>query len=1002
MATASILINGGAPPLVNGTIGASLTLSNSNDAGVISWSWEIVDKPTGSTATLATPTASTTTVTLDKEGSYLFRLTINGGEARATAVAAVPSLLSDIRMPAAYEVFEVDSTRGWTPAVNDAIMKLEDDILKGGIVIAQSAAAITAGQVVRVAGLSGLANGDSVPSVEPCFATVESNLPALGVAENSVGGASQRVRVRISGLCGQTIDTSTSAVGNPIYVSDAGAMSLTAGTITSIIGYVDSVGVNGRVVIVPNLSVGSATRPGLISTTDRTTINSVANGTYVEVAGDTMTGALTIDPATDVVGLVVDAIGGQTNKIVQIKVAGAEKASIDKDGYISTIGVRDTAGTDRVYMQDTGASGLMGDMADLVGNVGVLFGNTTSFTPAINRYVAQFYRDAFSTEVASINTFGGLTSKAGTGNTALYAIGTLATSGVTTQDSPSIVLRSYYWTGVTSQAYDASITHDITSTTPNSKLSFAFNGTEKASIDKDGSYTGHDVTGRNFTTSGNIRPSVDQGASVGNSSLRFLEMFAVNYRGTNFVDLGTGNFRVRMPDNSSTSVIGRPPDGGTAVAVVLNAGVPLTVSGSKIASFQNDSVEKASIDYAGNIATSGGVIASYGQIVSLYTASSNTTFNGPRGNANDGATAVAVKIGNLVALNTAGAKIVSFYNDNLTTEKAHINKDGAYTVVGAASGGTALSIPEGSRIYMNGSTATHYIDDVSSTIRIVGAAFSVPSFNFTVNGAGVNAGRYVGLSNDALTLVGSMVDGASAIAVRIAANADYVTAGAKLLSVGDNIGATYSEKAYIDKDGKGRFSGGIEFGDGTIQSTAATTSVTVQDEGVSQGTTSTLNFTGTGVTASISGGTATINVPSYTPSITAGRTTRVETDYTLAASTSIQFPFNSANINENGGFTASAAQFTSPVDGAYYNVMVTMTAVAASAGATLTLNIRKNSVSELITQHVLSDTFARSISLCGVVAANGNDVIDVYVQETAGIEITFPLGKQQFSVQYTR
>lgn len=44
-------------------------------------------------------------------------------------------------------------------------------------------------------------------------------------------------------------------------------------------------------------------------------------------------------------------------------------------------------------------------------------------------------------------------------------------------------------------------------------------------------------------------------------------------------------------------------------------------------------------------------------------------------------------------------------------------------------------------------------------------------------------------------------DGASSVAVRIAAYDDYTTSGAKIASFGDAAGTTYAEKSYVDKDG---------------------------------------------------------------------------------------------------------------------------------------------------------------------------------------------------------
>ncbi len=67
--------------------------------------------------------------------------------------------------------------------------------------------------------------------------------------------------------------------------------------------------------------------------------------------------------------------------------------------------------------------------------------------------------------------------------------------------------------------------------------------------------------------------------------------------------------------------------------------------------------------------TSGGYV-----LVPSFLQSGDT---GLRSNIANGATAIAVKIANGVALTTAGAKVCSFYSDNASTEVAAIDKDGA-------------------------------------------------------------------------------------------------------------------------------------------------------------------------------------------------------------------------------------------------------------------------------------------------------------------------------------
>lgn len=72
-------------------------------------------------------------------------------------------------------------------------------------------------------------------------------------------------------------------------------------------------------------------------------------------------------------------------------------------------------------------------------------------------------------------------------------------------------------------------------------------------------------------------------------------------------------------------------------------------------------------------------------------------------------------------------------------------------------------------------------------------AFRAPTANTTTVGGGG--------STAAVHVVGGVADGASAVAARIAANADYTTAGAKIASFGDSAGSSYAEKAAFMLDG---------------------------------------------------------------------------------------------------------------------------------------------------------------------------------------------------------
>lgn len=107
------------PPLV--------TLSIDDNTGITTWAWEILAQPTGASATLGTPTASTTTFTPTAAipGTYLIRVTLNGTIVLTNAVAW-RTQNENYRYPAPGEKTEFSSTRGWEPDVNAIHVAIEN------------------------------------------------------------------------------------------------------------------------------------------------------------------------------------------------------------------------------------------------------------------------------------------------------------------------------------------------------------------------------------------------------------------------------------------------------------------------------------------------------------------------------------------------------------------------------------------------------------------------------------------------------------------------------------------------------------------------------------------------------------------------------------------------------------------------------------------------------------------------------------------------------------
>jgi len=95
-------------------------LTNQNDAGVVSWLWEILDQPPGTTDNLSATNIHNPTYTPRKEGTTRLRLTVNQTlptETSDTAIVGIRSLKTRERIPAAGETVEDSSTRGWAAAV---------------------------------------------------------------------------------------------------------------------------------------------------------------------------------------------------------------------------------------------------------------------------------------------------------------------------------------------------------------------------------------------------------------------------------------------------------------------------------------------------------------------------------------------------------------------------------------------------------------------------------------------------------------------------------------------------------------------------------------------------------------------------------------------------------------------------------------------------------------------------------------------------------------------
>ena len=113
MPQASILWDGNPSPYDALDIGVSVTISNDDIGGEVTYDYQLIKRPVNSTAVLVGSGASRT-LTPDVVGTYIVRLIVNGSAALTDIGAgAVLYFPSNLREPAVEETFEWNSTEGW-------------------------------------------------------------------------------------------------------------------------------------------------------------------------------------------------------------------------------------------------------------------------------------------------------------------------------------------------------------------------------------------------------------------------------------------------------------------------------------------------------------------------------------------------------------------------------------------------------------------------------------------------------------------------------------------------------------------------------------------------------------------------------------------------------------------------------------------------------------------------------------------------------------------------
>jgi hypothetical protein len=162
--------------------------------------------------------------------------------------------------------------------------------------------------------------------------------------------------------------------------------------------------------------------------------------------------------------------------------------------------------------------------------------------------------------------------------------------------------------------------------------------------------------------------------------------------------------------------------------------------------------------------------------------------NSYRGNVATSGTAVAHKFGNSASLSTAGDHIAEFYNDNLSTLKLSIDKDGSL-----------------------------FPNDATATLGGAGARWNQAYILSIIDSGGATRISGIGATSSSTNIRGNIASSGTGIGTRIGNIGSLINAGDKIASFYNDSLAT--ERAYVGYDGSYN---GLVNGIGGMQLTAIT------------------------------------------------------------------------------------------------------------------------------------------------------------------------------------
>lgn len=261
MPSADIRVNALVPPQ-NVPINTVANFSNASTGGETTFAWTLLDQPEGPPDALV-PAGPTATLNPQKEGSYLIQLVVNTGtntEVRNIAKVDVLNFIDGRSYPAAGETTEQNLTRGWAEEANRLFSDLtsirKDPGQVAGVIAVNGTAAnqtvlFISGTVEIKSTLPGaerlplfdIANGSSATEMAGSLFLLTKSV--TNTASPSAPVANDVIWARADGMVYEA-NLGGGAIGDAVYVSNAGTLALTPGTIVRSVGQI--VAVRGGVV----------------------------------------------------------------------------------------------------------------------------------------------------------------------------------------------------------------------------------------------------------------------------------------------------------------------------------------------------------------------------------------------------------------------------------------------------------------------------------------------------------------------------------------------------------------------------------------------------------------------------------------------------------------------------------------------------------------------------------------------------------------------------------